>query len=243
MALKFPLLVDDLAGGPGSAFIQPLSVAVDSDAFDPALAPLADLTGGAGDDLLIGTNSTDMIQGLGGNDIILGGGSGDSLYGGDGADRVFGEAGNDRLASGNYNPNGFPSFTFADTGIEYDELYGGAGDDTLLIGYGDLADGGEGTDQLYLSLAGADHGITVNTLGLGDPEWNVDGTVIRYVEQIREITGTSFDDRFWLAPTPAQINDMVVNGGGGDDIFGDNGGATRVAVSYTHLTLPTICSV
>jgi Ca2+-binding RTX toxin-like protein len=231
MAAKSPLLVNELAGGPGSAFIQPLAISVASDVFDPGLDPLATMTGGPGDDLMIGTGGFDTIQGLGGNDVILGGGDSDELYGGDGADRVFGEAGNDFLASGSYRSGGSYPYVFPDEGTEYDQLYGGAGNDTLVIGYGDLADGGGGTDTLFLSLAGADHGITVNTIGLGGSDWDVDGTLIRYVEQIREITGTSFDDRFWLGPTPVQANDMVVYGGDGDDIFGDNGGPTRVVMN------------
>lgn len=231
MAAKHPFLVNDLAGGPGAAFIQPMSISVDPGIFDPGLEPAVDVTGTPGDDLMTGTNLTDTLQGVGGNDIIFGAGGSDRLYGGDGADRIFGEDGDDWLVSGNLNPGEtFLPRAFPDTGTEYDQLYGGGGNDALVIGYGDLADGGAGTDRLYLSLAGADHAITVNTLGLGGSDWDVDGTLIRYVEQIQEIIGTSFDDRFWLAPTAVQANDMVVYGGEGDDIFGDNGGPTRVVM-------------
>ncbi|WP_343521273.1 calcium-binding protein, partial [Sphingomonas sp.] len=222
MAAKHPFLVDDLAGAPGAALIQPMSISVDPGIFDPGLEPLA---AGPGDDLLIGSDSRSILEGFGGNDVILGGGGGDELYGGDGADRIFGETGSDWLASGNRNrADTTRPVAFPDDGTEYDQLYGGDGDDRLTFGYGDLADGGAGIDRLYLSLAGADHGVTVNTLGLGGSDWDVDGTLIRYVEQIGEITGTSFDDRFWLGPTPVQSDDMVVNGGEGGDIFGDNGG-------------------
>ena len=66
-----------------------------------------DLDGTAGDNQIIGTNTTDRIHGLDGNDTLIGLGGSDSLYGGAGDDQLHGDAdtvsvplaeqGNDRM--------------------------------------------------------------------------------------------------------------------------------------------------
>ncbi|MET0238817.1 MAG: Ig-like domain-containing protein [Sphingobium sp.] len=94
------------------------------------------IRGGAGSDVMPGTEGIDTYYGMGGDDVITGAGGADTLYGGDdndtidggqGQDKIYGDAGNDVLTGGD--------------GAFRDELYGGVGDDKL--------DGGEGDDVLY----------------------------------------------------------------------------------------------
>lgn len=85
------------------------------------------LSGGGGDDVLVGDRRADLIIGGSGNDYIFGsfrqdvllGGSGDdTIEGGGGEDLIFGHDGNDRL----------------DGGTSRDALYGLRGDDTYIPG-------------------------------------------------------------------------------------------------------------
>jgi serralysin len=69
--------------------------------------------GGAGNDLIIGNDCANVLEGGAGNDTLLGMSGNDILVGGDGGDRLDG---------------------YGTTGTEYDELYGGAGSDTFILG-------------------------------------------------------------------------------------------------------------
>ncbi len=110
-----------------------------------------DFGGGAGDDILVGTNSTsqNILRGGDGRDLIIGG-SNLSL------NELFGDAGNDVLIGGNNL-----SENRLNGGAGDDELYGGnnlsqnimkgdAGND-LLVGTGatDIMNGGADNDRLF----------------------------------------------------------------------------------------------
>ncbi len=96
------------------------------------------LTGGVGNDLILGLGGNDILNGKAGDDVICGG---------EGNDLIYGELGTDHLDGGNHNDvlNG-------GTG-DFDVLLGGEGNDTLLDpdGVADLQ-GGPGNDQINLSL-------------------------------------------------------------------------------------------
>ena len=77
----------------------------------------ADIDGGAGDDLLEGTETADVLRGLRGDDRLLGLGGDDLLEGGIGDDRLEGGDGADRL----------------DGGVGVDVMSGGAGDDIYYV--------------------------------------------------------------------------------------------------------------
>lgn len=96
------------------------------------------LDGGAGEDSLIGGFGHDALDGGAGDDVLHGREEDDTLIGGAGADVLFGGDGND-LVDG--------------TGDEgaVDFLNGGDGDDVILAGAGDYADGGNGMDSFLLS--------------------------------------------------------------------------------------------
>lgn len=99
------------------------------------------LFGGAGTDTLIGGGGNDNLVGGDGDDWLAGGGGADSLVGDAGSDTLDGGVGNDML-DGRESVNAFP---------EMDFLNGSNGDDTLLLGPGDYATGGDGADWFELS--------------------------------------------------------------------------------------------
>jgi Ca2+-binding RTX toxin-like protein len=118
------------------------------------------ITGGAGDDDLIGYGGDDIISGGLGSDEISGDlyagvrystgaippvivPGNDTLSGGDGNDLLFGGEGNDTL-------NGGADIDRLDGGIGNDFLDGGDGNDLLMGANGnDLLVGGAGDDELY----------------------------------------------------------------------------------------------
>ncbi|WP_337863830.1 PKD domain-containing protein [Nitrososphaera sp.] len=78
------------------------------------------VTGTAGDDLVLASDSGSVIRGVGGNDCIIGGAGNDIIWGGDGDDQLFGAGGSDRLDGGSGN----------------DLVIGAAGADSLDCGPG-----------------------------------------------------------------------------------------------------------
>jgi hypothetical protein len=108
-----------------------LAVSVDLSAgsatsIDGGIHGVEDVTGGGGNDVLIGDDQDNILRGGGGNDFLSGRGGDDILLGGDGADRLLGDDGNDILIGG--------------TGS--DMLFGGAGSD-LCIGGSTAFDGSD----------------------------------------------------------------------------------------------------
>lgn len=96
------------------------------------------ILGTSGPDTRNGTPGDEAIFLFGGDDLANGLAGNDAIYGGDGSDNLFGGRGDDEL--------------HADEGGA-DTLYGGDGNDSLLAGFGDfgdLADGGAGTDEITL---------------------------------------------------------------------------------------------
>src|SRR5262249_49208151 len=70
-------------------------------AFSGGVSSIRDVTGGSGDDLLIGDGQNNTLNGGAGNDILVGNAGNDTLNGGDGNDILIGGAGADTLKGGN----------------------------------------------------------------------------------------------------------------------------------------------
>ena len=103
-------------------------------------APMLNITGTAGNDIIVGGGQADTLSGSDGNDSITGAGA-DTIRGDAGDDQLFGGLGNDNI-------NG---------GIGADVLSGEAGDDQLIGGVGiDTLSGGAGIDSLD---GGADNDV------------------------------------------------------------------------------------
>lgn len=118
-----------------------------------------------GDDVantLIGGAGDDVLSGLGGSDYLDGGSGTDTLYGGDGNDT-----------------NVQSPYGFVDDGA-VDHVYGGAGNDYLMGGAGDVIDGGAGNDQLLVDgndgvYQGGDGNDTISFWTNGATGTSIDG--------------------------------------------------------------------
>ncbi len=121
-----------------------------------------ELHGDTGDDLLQGGDGVDFLDGGDGNDTLDGGAGRDLLFGGDGDDVLAGGAGDDFLQGGmgsdtlnGGSGNDVLDGTFGRNGMDHDDgdvLWGGDGDDTIIVGQGDIAHGNDGAD---LFIAGS----------------------------------------------------------------------------------------
>lgn len=101
------------------------------------------LVGGDGQDSLSGGDQSDLLFGNDGDDLLSGDAGDDYLQGGFGADTLLGGAGNDRL-DGTFAAGDSIFGPFDED--QRDVLDGGDGDDTIVIGAGDVATGGDGAD-------------------------------------------------------------------------------------------------
>lgn len=84
------------------------------------ISSIENVTGGWGDDTIIGDDKANVLIGGPGNDRLFGGAGNDELYGGAGDDELYGGDGDDRLYSGG----------------GHNILMGGDGYDTAIIDYG-----------------------------------------------------------------------------------------------------------
>jgi Ca2+-binding RTX toxin-like protein len=107
------------------------------------------ICGHGGDDIIYGDNSGDIIDGGDGNDMIYGNGSGDIIYGKGGDDTIYGHQGDDEIDGG----EGM-DLIYGDDGKDLiyggpddDEIYGGDSLDTICGNAGiDTLDGEVGND-------------------------------------------------------------------------------------------------
>ena len=140
-------------------------------------------TAGAGDDLLILTDSDNSlsagggadivytgavattVDGGGGDDFLIGADGHDVLQGGDGDDRLFGAAGNDTLTGDGGGADGNDRL---EGGAGFDSLVGGGGNDSYIIGSNDgasnISDSGGSADILFFS-SDVDHPDGANFSG------------------------------------------------------------------------------
>ena len=228
--------------------------------------------GGAGDDSVGGGSGNDTVDGGDGNDTVDGGGGNDTVGGGAGDDTVEGGGGNDTLSGGDGTDTlsggdgddvlQFEADRTGQSGDSTDHVgspgVDGTGDVADLDGLGlsdDEFDGGAGIDTL-VGTAGGD-AIILD----GDHENGSENPTIRDVEVIDTGAG---DDLVDLTSQTHEYGDVTVNAGTGDDTVWTGAGDDEInagdgndaihdgagddvinagAVSYTHLTLPTIYSV
>lgn len=127
----------DLSGVTSAAFSSLLSITVDGANGHDTITGSPDfannLSGGNGDDTMIGQGRNDTLNGGDGNDSITGGAGNDSIRAGDGQDSVTGDDGNDTIESGDGD----------------DTISGGDGNDSVFAGNGeDSVNGDDGNDTL-----------------------------------------------------------------------------------------------
>ena len=159
------------------------------------------ISGGDGNDFIVGREGDDQIDGDDGDDQIYGNDGNDTIDGGDGKDLIFGLDGRDVIDGG----DGADTLSGGDdddvvSGGDYaDQISGNAGDDTLNGESGtDTLRGGSGNDSIRGGggadvIEGGDDNDNLNGQGGGDL---IDG---------------------------GNGNDSLIGGGGRDTLLGDNG--------------------
>jgi Ca2+-binding RTX toxin-like protein len=157
------------------------------------------ILGGAGNDTLIGGRGNDSILGGKGNDSLLGGNGDDHVEGGKGNDFVDGGKGNDTLDGGKDNDT-------VNGGNANDVLLGKAGSDSLNGGKGvDLIEGGAGRDTMtggadadtFRFANAADSNVTATTRDfITDFKHKLDKIDVSAIDAITSIVG--LDDAFVL---------------------------------------------
>jgi Ca2+-binding RTX toxin-like protein len=103
------------------------------------------VTGGSGDDVLVGSSANNTLTGNAGADELYGGGGNDTLQGGEGTDLLVGDAGNDKLYGG----------------AAADSLDGGAGRDQFF---------GEGGNDDFINADGVAETVDCGVGASDDPE-------------------------------------------------------------------------
>jgi Ca2+-binding RTX toxin-like protein len=132
-----------------------------------------------------------------------------------------GYGGNDRLAPGyaNYNLDGS------------DQLFGGAGNDTIIVGTSsyvtgrDLADGGAGTDTISFAQSALAVNVGLAASGLEGSYFDNAGNSAQ-IFNVENVIGSSLADIISGSDGSNRLygmggNDLISGGGGNDVIFGD----------------------
>ena len=204
------------------------------------------LTGGTGNNLLIGYGGADSLNGATGNDTLDGGDGNDTLIGGAGADRLIGGSGID---TADYSNAGAAVFVDLTTGVGYtgdaagdslsgienltgsiynDLLYGGPNGSVILGGNGndrllgragaDTLNGGNGVDEVnyYYSSAGVTVNLTTLTASGGDAA----GDVLISVENL--VGSATMADVL----TGQSLDNLIYAYGGNDFLSGGDGNDT-----------------
>ena len=223
---------------------------VGGEAQGDVLSGIEDVTGGSGNDLLIGTAVANRLEGGLGDDTLEGGAGGDSLIGGDGKDTAsyagatsgvvaslvdqtanVGDAAGDVYSSlENLTGSAYDDVLIGDAGVNV--LQGGAGNDTLTGGAGaDVLSGGDGVDwALYGASSNAVNVNLTTGLGLGG---DAEGDKLSGIENIQ---GTVGDDVLM----GSSVSNTLLGGQGSDLIEGRagadllDGGEGNDTASYEH---------
>lgn len=158
-----------------------------------------------GPDLIEGTPAADTISALGGDDTVNGGAGADDIDGGAGADTLNGEGGADRLVGG----------------LDNDIINGDGGADVIIWNDGDGTDtvnGGAGADRLRVRGGAADEAFFVSTVADFTARTGVALASIPAGTEI--ILSRSVDGGPETVMVYARgIDEIDVNGGGGNDVF------------------------
>ncbi|WP_165916545.1 calcium-binding protein [Caulobacter sp. BK020] len=201
--------VEKLVALRGTEFADTLTLVTQTD--------LLTVDGGAGDDVVISSNSSVNVFGGAGDDRFVSGKAGDTFDGGAGSDTIdysgYATALTIILANG-VGPNG-------DTFTNVENIIGGSGDDTLIGDGGNNAlTGGAGIDTV--SYATASSGVTVDIALAGAQQTGGGGADT--LSGFENLTGSSFGDRL-----SGDAGANLLTGGGGNDVLIGRGGADTLS--------------
>ena len=194
------------AGDDGSSEDGPVG------ARDSIGADVESLTGGHGDDTLVGSSVANVLTGGPGDDVLKGQEGNDSIFGGTGEDTLSGGDGNDTLS-----------------GLSSDDvLVGGEGNDSLDGGLdGDSLKGGPGVDAV--TYAGRSAVVIVSIgAGTGDDGGKLDGPVGQrdtVLASVENLVGGSAGDTL----TGNDLDNTLTGGLGKDTLKGLAGVDTLIA--------------
>ncbi|MDG0978452.1 MAG: S8 family serine peptidase [Halieaceae bacterium] len=121
---------------------------------DQSIIANSGIIGSGGSDDIWGTDFSDLIYGGQGADELHGLTGNDTLIGGKGVDTLYGDAGNDTFMLG-----GVGIIETSYTRFYSDKVYGGSGDDTLVINLNGLPNYNQVHDLTYEILDGAISGV------------------------------------------------------------------------------------
>lgn len=188
------------------------------------------LQGGDGNDRLIGGIGDDILLGGLGNDTLIGGEGNDTLTGGDGVDtadysgdrdgvvvnlqtgKAAGEgAGNDNLA-GIENAIGGQGDDVLIGNALANVLTGGGGNDRIVAGAGDTANGGEGDDTVEVST-GAGGAVNADG-GEGDDTIRLSGTGTGSLGAAAHVEKLVVEGGSWSVAASGDYEDITVKNGG-----------------------------
>ena len=243
------------------------------DASGDTIAGFENVTGGIGNDFLIGSGAVNILDGAQGNDTLRGGGGTDDLRGGDGTDTVTyagttgpinvnlatnlatgGEAQGDIYTSIE-NVTGTTAGDVLRGNSSNNVLIGGGGVDNLTGGGGeDVLNGGTGADTLAGS-AGSDTvdysssiaGVQVNLLQNTATGGDATGDVLSSIESA--YGGLGNDRLVGTAGSNTLFggdgNDLLIGGGGADILSGGTGTNTfrYLAITDSGIALASIDSI
>jgi len=189
VGIAYKSIIENVRGGSGADGIQGNEVS-------------NTLSGGAGDDFLLGVDGNDSLDGGMGADRVFGGTGGDTLADAAGSNYLRGDEGNDSIAGGG----------------DFDDINGNMGDDTGSGGLGDdWVVGGKDHDLLF-GDDGAD--IVYGNLGADTCDGGAGNDVVRGGQENDVVRGGAGDDY-----VSGDRGDDTVTGGSGADLFHTSGDA------------------
>ncbi len=193
------------------------------------------LSGGTGDDTLLGAAGNDFLNGNRGEDSLDGGALNDRLFGGGDADVLYGGSGRD----------------FLNGQSKADTIFGGDGDDVIVwtkdVG-ADRIIGGEGIDELTIDTGSANDAISIDA---GRPfDVALTGTMTTVGSQ--PALFTDFESGgFGPNTSTVSVEDYLNVGHPGDEFSGNflrndsgpSGAQAPLATSLTFTNLPAHTSI
>ncbi|MFM9915188.1 MAG: hypothetical protein ACKVOX_05215 [Rhizobacter sp.] len=175
------------------------------------------LTGGSGNDLLFGQGDNDTLFGRGGADLLFGGVGNDVLTGGAGDDQMFGEGGNDRMV---WNPGDGTDLMEGGADVDTAEVNGGNGSETFTITANGARVRFDRVSPAPFSLdIGTTENLVLNANG-GDDDISASNGLSALISLA--IDGGAGNDRI----SGGDGNDLLSGGDGNDFIDGQRGNDT-----------------
>ncbi|WP_417744446.1 DUF4114 domain-containing protein [Rosistilla oblonga] len=202
------------------------------------------IDGGDGNDRISGGAGDDVIEGGAGNDIIDGNEGNDTLTGGEGSDTLRGGKGNDVIDGSDDTTRDTLNGDNGDDKIiagKNDVANGGAGDDVIVAKAGNVkVNGGAGNDTLDLSELPPDAHKPAE-INVASGVANVGGEKVTF-QNIEKVIGTTGDDNFSFSGAENGDKFTVDGGDGHNTIDLSNIPEKDITIADGKITINTIMS-